>query len=118
MSQDLKKIDIRSLSLDTLKTHLVSLGEPGFRAKQIYDWLWVKATLHFDQMSNLSKALREKLKEIFVINAISVHQSQFSADKTIKSIFKLKIEKVNSLTFTPKIYYYVILLTSYSKFLK
>ncbi len=89
MSQDLKKIDIRSLSLDTLKTHLVSLGEPGFRAKQIYDWLWVKATLHFDQMSNLSKALREKLKEIFVINAISVHQSQFSADKTIKSIFKL-----------------------------
>ena len=67
----------------------MSLGEPGFRAKQIYYWLWVKATLHFDQMSNLSKALREKLKEIFVINAISVHQSQFSADKTIKSIFKL-----------------------------
>lgn len=89
MSQDLKKIDIRSLSLDTLKTHLVSLGEPGFRAKQIYDWLWVKATFHFDEMSNLSKALREKLKEFFVINAISVHQSQFSADKTIKSIFKL-----------------------------
>jgi 23S rRNA (adenine2503-C2)-methyltransferase len=67
----------------------VSLGEPAFRAKQIYDWLWVKASLHFDEMSNLSKALREKLKEVFVINAVTVHQSQFSADKTIKSIFKL-----------------------------
>ena len=89
MSQDLKKIDIRSLSLDKLKTHLVNLGEPGFRAKQIYDWLWVKATLHFDEMNNLSKTLREKLKETFVINAVRVHQSQFSADKTIKSIFKL-----------------------------
>lgn len=89
MSQDLKKIDIRSLSLDKLKIHLVNIGEPAFRAKQIYDWLWVKATLHFDEMSNLSKTLREKLKEIFVIHAASIHQSQLSADKTIKSIFKL-----------------------------
>ena len=92
------KIDIRSLSLDKLKAHLVSLEEPGFRAKQIYEWLWTKAALHFEEMTNLPKTLREKLDEVFAINAATIHQSHFSADKTIKSIFKLydenKIEGV------------------------
>lgn len=85
----MEKIDIRSLSLDLLKAELVSIGEPSFRAKQIYEWLWVKAVTQFDQMSNLSKALREKLETRFVIRAVSVQHSQYSADKTIKSIFKL-----------------------------
>jgi len=89
VSQDLKKIDIRSLSLDKLKAALINFGEPSFRAKQIYEWLWMKACLDFDEMSNLSKSLREKLKESFVINAVTIHQSQFSADRTIKSVFKL-----------------------------
>lgn len=82
-------MDIRSLSLDLLKAELVSMGEPSFRAKQIYEWLWVKAVTQFDQMRNLSKALREKLEIRFVIRAVSVQNSQYSADKTIKSIFKL-----------------------------
>lgn len=89
MSQDVQKIDIRSLSLDKLKAQLVSLNESSFRAKQIYEWLWMKACTSFDEMSNLSKALREKLNNAFVINAVAIHQSQLSADKTIKNIFKL-----------------------------
>jgi len=85
----LEKVDIRSLSLDQLKVQLASLGESSFRAGQIYDWLWAKAATCFDEMSNLSKALREQLKSVFVIRAVKVQQSQWSADKTIKSIFKL-----------------------------
>jgi 23S rRNA (adenine2503-C2)-methyltransferase len=82
-------IDIRNLSLDALKVHFQAMGEPAFRAKQVYEWLWEKACTNFDEMSNLSKSLREKLKEQFVINYVRIHQSQFSADKTIKNTFRL-----------------------------
>lgn len=82
-------IDIRSLSLEQLKEQLLSLGEQGFRAKQIYEWLWQKSCTDFDQMSNLSKALRDKLKETYTIHGVAVDKSQFSADRTIKSTFRL-----------------------------
>lgn len=84
-----KIIDIRSLSLDQLKVQLVEMGEQGFRAKQIYEWLWQKSATDFDQMSNLSKELREKLKQAFTINYAQVKQSQISSDRTIKSSFVL-----------------------------
>ncbi|MEO8794519.1 MAG: 23S rRNA (adenine(2503)-C(2))-methyltransferase RlmN [Daejeonella sp.] len=86
---NLKKTDIRSLSLDTLKEHFVKLGEPSFRAKQVYEWLWSKASLSFEEMSNLPKTLREKLNEGYSINHIVVNQSQFSSDRTIKNTFRL-----------------------------
>jgi 23S rRNA (adenine2503-C2)-methyltransferase len=84
-----KKTDIRSLSIDTLKQHFVAIGEPAFRAKQVYEWLWAKACISFDEMSNLPKSLREKLKEAYSINHIVVDQSQFSSDRTIKNTFRL-----------------------------
>lgn len=83
------KQDIRSLSKDDLKAGITALGEPAFRAKQLTEWLWQKAATSFDDMSNLPKALREKLNDQYTINAVRVHQSQFSADKTIKNTFKL-----------------------------
>jgi len=85
----IKLVDIRSLSLAQLKDALVEMGEQGFRAKQIYEWLWQKSCTDFDDMSNLSKPLRDKLKELFAINAVKVRQSQISSDKTIKSSFTL-----------------------------
>lgn len=89
VSTNTKNIDIRSLSLDQLKAKLVEMGEQGFRAKQIYEWIWQKSATDFDQMSNLSKDLREKLKIFFVINYVQVKQSQISSDRTIKSSFVL-----------------------------
>lgn len=83
------KKDIRSLSMDQLKQEFIAMGEPAFRAKQVFEWLWAKSSTDFDEMSNLSKSLREKLKEQFIINNAIVNQSQFSNDKTIKSTFKL-----------------------------
>ncbi|ERJ60048.1 MAG: 23S rRNA (adenine(2503)-C(2))-methyltransferase RlmN [Sphingobacterium sp.] len=84
-----KLIDIRSLSLEQLKAKLVDMGEQGFRAKQIYEWIWQKSATDFEEMSNLSKGLREKLKESFSINYVKVKESQISSDKTIKSSFSL-----------------------------
>jgi 23S rRNA (adenine2503-C2)-methyltransferase len=83
------KKDIRSLSMDQLKQEFIAMGEPAFRAKQVFEWLWAKSSTEFDEMSNLSKSLREKLKEQFNINNAIVNQSQFSNDRTIKSTFKL-----------------------------
>jgi 23S rRNA (adenine2503-C2)-methyltransferase len=65
------------------------MGEKPFRAKQVYEWLWKKSIHDFDGMTNLSKELREKLKERFVIYSISLADRQVSSDKTIKCAFKL-----------------------------
>jgi len=87
--QPTQKTDIRSLSPDKLKEHFIFIAEPAFRAKQVYEWLWEKSCTDFEEMSNLSKPLREKLKETFTINNVRVQQSQYSSDKTIKSTFML-----------------------------
>ncbi len=89
MNEVVEKKNIRNLSVEELKKFLIAAGEPGFRAKQVSDWLWMKSARDFDEMSNLPKALREKLKEQFAVNAATVHQSQYSSDKTIKNTFKL-----------------------------
>lgn len=83
------KTDIRSLNLEQLTEALVNRGEPAFRAKQIYDWLWAKRAVVFDDMSNLSKPLREWLENNYTINAVEIHDLQVSNDKTIKCAMRL-----------------------------
>ena len=56
------KIDIKSLNLEELTGFIVKNGEKAFRAKQVYQWLHVKQVDTFDEMTNLSKAFREKLE--------------------------------------------------------
>ncbi|WP_207533758.1 23S rRNA (adenine(2503)-C(2))-methyltransferase RlmN [Desertivirga arenae] len=89
MNEALVKKDIRNIASTDLIKLLGEIGEPAFRAKQILEWLWAKSAHSFDDMTNLSKALREKLKEQFTINAVKVHQSQHSSDQTIKNTFSL-----------------------------
>jgi 23S rRNA (adenine2503-C2)-methyltransferase len=92
------KLDIRKLNLDQIKQSIIAAGEPVFRAKQIYEWLWKKSAHSFEEMTNLSKALRENLATQFVILPIKLDKSQKSNDGTIKSRFTLhdghKIESV------------------------
>jgi 23S rRNA (adenine2503-C2)-methyltransferase len=84
-----EKIDIRGLSLDALQERFIQMDEKSFRAKQVYEWLWKKSCVSFDEMSNISKELRTKLNEHFSINNVKINNSQFSADKTIKNSFIL-----------------------------
>ncbi len=81
--------DIRTLSLDELKAYFETLGEKPFRAKQIYDWLWSKNLHSIDEMTNISKDLRDQLSKDFTINPVSVDQLQKSSDGTIKNGVKL-----------------------------
>ncbi len=81
--------DIRTFTEEQLKEALVALGEKSFRANQVYEWLWNKAASTFDEMTNLSLELREKLKLTFSLNPIKTHLVQVSSDKTVKCAFKL-----------------------------
>ena len=57
-------LDIKSLTKDELTLKIKEMGEPGFRAGQIYDWIHKKQAASFDEMTNISKAGRERLKEM------------------------------------------------------
>jgi 23S rRNA (adenine2503-C2)-methyltransferase len=81
--------NIRNCSLQELETLMKELGEPKFRAKQVYEWLWQKHAASIDDMSNLPKTLREKLNADYTIHKVKVHHSQFSSDGTIKNRLQL-----------------------------
>jgi len=83
------KKNIRILTLEQITALFKELGEPAFRAKQLYEWLWNKRAINFDEMTNFSLELREKLKENFDIHAVEIHDLQISSDKTIKCAMKL-----------------------------
>ncbi|MFL5747762.1 MAG: 23S rRNA (adenine(2503)-C(2))-methyltransferase RlmN [Niastella sp.] len=80
--------NIRQLSLSSLEQYFETLGEKKFRAKQVYEWLWLKQAHSFEAMTNLSKELRAKLSENFSLPALTVDATQYSADGTIKSRFR------------------------------
>ncbi len=83
------KTDIRALSKEALRDFFVKNGDKSFRGNQVYEWLWVKAARSFDEMTNLSLAVREMLENNFVINHIAVDKMQRSIDGTIKNAIKL-----------------------------
>jgi len=82
-------MDIRQLSKEELIHFFIEHGEKKFRANQVWEWLWKKSAHSFDEMTNLSKALRELLSEHYSINAIVTDTVQRSLDGTIKSRFRL-----------------------------
>lgn len=89
-----EKKDIRALTKEELKEYFISIGEKPFRAQQVFEWLWQKGHKSFDDMTNLSLELREKLEENFVINHIRVDQIQRSDDGTIKNAVRLHDGKI------------------------
>lgn len=89
------KKDIRSLSLDELKIEMESIGEKAFRAKQVYEWLHTKLADSFEEMTNLSKDLREKLDTTYRIPSVKMLERQVSKmDGTNKFLFQLEDENV------------------------
>jgi 23S rRNA (adenine2503-C2)-methyltransferase len=83
------KKDIRTLSKIQLEEAVIAAGEPKFRAKQIYQWLWQKGARSFEEMTNLSKHLRQQLSESYEFLPILFDKTQHSSDGTIKSRFRL-----------------------------
>ena len=83
-------VDIKSMTLEEMGEYLRQLGEPTFRAKQGFSWLH-QGSRSFDEMSNLSKALRAKLSATCRITAPTVVRKQESRlDGTIKYLWELQ----------------------------
>ncbi|OKL37182.1 23S rRNA (adenine(2503)-C(2))-methyltransferase RlmN [Domibacillus mangrovi] len=83
------KPSIYSLELHELKDWLLENGEKPFRADQIFDWLYIKRATSVNDMTNVSKELREKLDQSFLFTSLKTAIQQESADGTIKFLFEL-----------------------------
>ncbi|MFI3207788.1 MAG: 23S rRNA (adenine(2503)-C(2))-methyltransferase RlmN [Eubacteriales bacterium] len=94
--------DIKSFLYEEMQIELSSIGEKAFRSKQIYEWLHVKGCTSFEQMSNLSKALREKLSTHYEIANVEMLEQQVSKeDNTNKFLFRLHDDFVIESVFMP-----------------
>ncbi len=81
--------DIKSMNLKEMKDYVSSLGEKPFRAKQLYEWMHVKLADSFDEMTNLSKDFRSKLKENASLTRLETEEVQTSKeDGTQKFLFR------------------------------
>ena len=90
MSEPLSpKPSLLGLSLEQLTAVFKEMGEPGFRAKQVMEWVFQRRVLGFDQMTNLSAALRAKLAERFTLRTMTYSSVSGSEDTTRKYLFKL-----------------------------
>jgi 23S rRNA (adenine2503-C2)-methyltransferase len=81
--------NLRHLDQTQLKELIVEVGEKPFRVQQINEWIWKKGIASIDDMSNLSKAIREKLKEDFTLEKLLIDHTQISDDTTLKNRFVL-----------------------------
>jgi len=79
--------NIKDYDLEELKNELKQIGEKPFRAEQIFKWLYQDKVKEFDEMTNLSLQLREKLKENYTMCNYKILKKQKSKDGTIKYLF-------------------------------
>lgn len=87
----MEKKDILSLNINELGAELSAMGLPKFRTAQIYDWLHKKCVSSFDEMSNISKQLKQQLSEAFTLKTCTIERKLVSAiDGTVKYLFRLE----------------------------
>ncbi len=85
----MEKQFIYDLTLDELNEWVISQGEKGFRANQLYEWIYQKRVVSFVDMSNLAKGFRENLENTFSMDPLKELVRQNSSDGTIKFLFQL-----------------------------
>ena len=86
----MSEYDIKSMTLPEIKSVMRELGQPEFRAGQIYQWLQVHGAMDYSEMTNISKQLREALREKYPIRYCEIELKQVSKiDGTVKYLFRL-----------------------------
>ncbi len=83
------KLNVKDLSLTEFAAHLEELAQPSYRARQIWQWLFQKRATSFDEMTNLSAALRRELNEAFEISRLRLIRRSEARDGTVKFLFGL-----------------------------
>lgn len=85
----MEKVRLKDYTFDELTEYLLSIGLKKYRARQIFEWLY-RGVESFDEMTNLSKDLREELKQSCHISTLKVLEKQVSVDGTVKYLFELE----------------------------
>lgn len=88
-NSDMTRQSITGLTLTDLQDRFAELGETKYRAKQLLDWVFAKRATSFDEMTNLSEPLREKLAAEFDLRSMTLAKKQGSSDTTQKFLFRL-----------------------------
>ncbi|WP_286149288.1 23S rRNA (adenine(2503)-C(2))-methyltransferase RlmN, partial [Thomasclavelia cocleata] len=81
--------NIYDYSLEQLTEYFALIKQKPFRAKQVFSWLYQKDAQSFEDMSDLSKDLRNQLNEEFTLDVLKIKEKQVSRDGTIKYLFEL-----------------------------
>ncbi len=79
--------NIKDYNLEELKQEFINLGEKKYRAEQVFKWIYEENVTSFDEMTNLSLELREKLKQNYTLCIYKIIKKQVSSDGTIKYLF-------------------------------
>jgi len=87
------KKQLLGLSLNELQDYITELGQPAFRARQIYKWIYEKQTASFYEMSDISRKFRQQLDEIAVVSIPRVLKQKVSSDGTRKFLMELDDKK-------------------------
>ena len=85
------KLNIRDLDYQQLVKELENLTKEKFRAKQVYEWLWYKSVVDFEEMSNLPNTFRKLLDNKFYIDFLEIIFKQESKTKQLSFYFKVLI---------------------------
>jgi 23S rRNA (adenine2503-C2)-methyltransferase len=96
------KKNLLHLGPKELDALVASLGEPKFRGRQVFRWMWKQGVRNFDEMTNVSKSLRAKLSEEYEIRWPKIAQKQESKDGTIKFLVELEDGKTVETVWIPR----------------
>src|SRR5258708_28313963 len=92
-----KSLELLGKNREELKAYCERLGEPAYRADQIYHWLYAEREFSVERWSNLPAALREKLKREATITLPTVRQRYVSSDGSVRYLFGLLTQEEKSL---------------------
>lgn len=82
-------VDLKALSREGLEAFAETLGQPRYRGRQLFKWLYGKGATHFEEMTDLPRRLREQLAGVAVLSTIERTQLQAATDGTLKALFTL-----------------------------
>jgi len=104
--------NLRNFGLEEIRGIVSQLGEPSYRAEQIYHWITCKCALSFDEMTDLPKTLRQKLSELFSLSLPEVIETQSDEEGTTKFALKLKDNEVIETVLIPERDHYTLCLST------
>lgn len=85
-----RKIDLKNLTLDGIVDFVRTMGEPDFRGRQIFSWIYRPGITSFSQMSDISLVFRSRLEEVATLSQLQLEKREQSQDGTIKYAFVLE----------------------------